>query len=67
MGPRTRFITSEITQVGGPGLSDANDAAVYLVQVANQAALIPARPLPITATSQGASRAGVMVPSRDPG
>lgn len=40
MGPRTRFITSEITQVGGPGLSDANDAAVYLVQVANQAALI---------------------------
>lgn len=40
MGPRTRFITSEITQVGGPGLTDANDAAVYLVQLANQAALV---------------------------
>lgn len=40
MGPRTRFITSEITQVGGTGLTDAADAAVYLVQLANQAALV---------------------------
>lgn len=40
MGPRTRFITSEITQVGGTGLTDAADAAVYLIHLANQAALI---------------------------
>ncbi len=42
MGPSARFITSEISQIGGPGLTDANDAAIYLVHFANQAVLIDA-------------------------
>ena len=42
MGPSACSITSEISQIGGPGLTDANDAAIYLVHFANQAALIDA-------------------------
>lgn len=42
MSPRIRFITSEICQVGGAGLTHANDAAIYLVAVAGGAALIDA-------------------------
>jgi glyoxylase-like metal-dependent hydrolase (beta-lactamase superfamily II) len=42
MSPNARFITSEISQIGGPDLTDANDAAIYLVHFANQAVLIDA-------------------------
>ncbi|EXI91492.1 MAG: Metallo-beta-lactamase L1 precursor [Candidatus Accumulibacter sp. BA-94] len=42
MGPQTRFITSEICQVGGPGQTDQSDAAIYLVHVADSAVLIDA-------------------------
>ena len=42
MGPQIRFITAEICQVGGPGQTDQNDAAIYLVHFADGAALIDA-------------------------
>lgn len=42
MGPHAVFITDEICQVGGRGLSAPNDAAVYLVSVDGHAALIDA-------------------------
>jgi len=42
MGPQVRFITAEICQVGGPGQTDQNDAAIYLVHFADSAALIDA-------------------------
>jgi len=42
MGPRAIFITDEICQVGGGGLSAPNDAAVYLVSLDGCAALIDA-------------------------
>ena len=42
MGPRALFITDEICQVGGCGLSAPNDAAVYLVSLDGHAALIDA-------------------------
>ena len=42
MGPQARFITSEICQVGGPGQTDQNDAAIYLVHFADAAVLIDA-------------------------
>lgn len=42
MGPRAVAITSEISQIGGPGLTHANDAAVYLVHFGDAAALIDA-------------------------
>ena len=42
MGPQIRFITAEICQVGGPGQTDQNDAAIYLVHFADAAALIDA-------------------------
>jgi glyoxylase-like metal-dependent hydrolase (beta-lactamase superfamily II) len=42
MAPRTRDITSEIQQVGGAGLTDPDDAAIYLLQFGEQAALVDA-------------------------
>lgn len=42
MGPRVLAITPEISQVGGPGLTHGNDAAVYLVHFGEHAALIDA-------------------------
>lgn len=42
MAPRAIFITDEICQVGGRGLSAPNDAAIYLLAVAGRAALIDA-------------------------
>ncbi|WP_300454235.1 MBL fold metallo-hydrolase [Accumulibacter sp.] len=42
MGPRVLAITPEISQVGGPGLTHGNDAAVYLVHFGELAALIDA-------------------------
>ena len=42
MGPRVLAITPEISQVGGPGLTHGNDAAVYLVHFSEHAALIDA-------------------------
>lgn len=35
-------ITTEVFQIGGPGLTDAEDAAVYLVAIGEHAALIDA-------------------------
>jgi glyoxylase-like metal-dependent hydrolase (beta-lactamase superfamily II) len=40
MGPRAVYITDEIFQVGGPGLSAPEDAAVYLISIPGHAALI---------------------------
>lgn len=40
MGPHTIPITAEICQVGGRGLTDTSDAAIYLVQFGGEAALI---------------------------
>lgn len=42
MSPRIRCITPEVYQVGGAGLTHANDAAIYLVAVSGGAALIDA-------------------------
>ncbi|MGB7990291.1 MAG: MBL fold metallo-hydrolase [Candidatus Methylophosphatis roskildensis] len=42
MGPRALFITDEICQVGGSGLSAPNDAAVYLMSLDGCAVLIDA-------------------------
>lgn len=42
MGQRALFITDEICQVGGRGLSAPNDAAVYLLSLDGCAALIDA-------------------------
>jgi glyoxylase-like metal-dependent hydrolase (beta-lactamase superfamily II) len=42
MARRAIFITDEICQVGGRGLSAPNDAAIYLLAVAGRAALIDA-------------------------
>lgn len=42
MGPRIQVITPEICQVGGPGLTHPNDAAIYLVNFANASALVDA-------------------------
>ena len=42
MGPRAIFITDEICQVGGSGLSAPNDAAVYLMSLDGCAVLIDA-------------------------
>lgn len=42
MGPRILAITPEISQVGGPGLTHGNDAAVYLVHFGELAALVDA-------------------------
>lgn len=40
MSPHTIPITSEICQVGGRGLTDASDAAVYLILFGDEAALV---------------------------
>jgi glyoxylase-like metal-dependent hydrolase (beta-lactamase superfamily II) len=40
MGPRAVQITDEVFQVGGPGLSAPEDAAVYLISIPGHAALI---------------------------
>lgn len=40
MGPRSIPITDEIYQVGGPSLTAADDAAIYLIALADQAVLI---------------------------
>lgn len=42
MGPRVLSITSDIVQVGGPSLTHADDAAVYLVRFGDDAALVDA-------------------------
>jgi glyoxylase-like metal-dependent hydrolase (beta-lactamase superfamily II) len=42
MAPRTRDITSEIEQVGGSGLTDPDDAAIYLLRFGEQAVLVDA-------------------------
>ena len=42
MGPRILAIAPEISQVGGPGLTHGNDAAVYLVHFGELAALVDA-------------------------
>lgn len=42
MGPKTRPITPQVHQVGGPGLTAAEDAAQYLVLAGTEAALIDA-------------------------
>lgn len=42
MSPSFLTITPEVYQIGGPGLTDAEDAAVYLVAIGNHAALIDA-------------------------
>lgn len=42
MGPHAKEITAEIFQVGGGGLTAAEDAAIYLVAVGAEAALIDA-------------------------
>lgn len=41
MGPRVLAITPEISQVGGPGLTHGNDAAVYLVHFGEHLAPCP--------------------------
>ncbi len=40
MGPRVLEITPDIVQIGGPSLTHANDAAVYLVHFGDHAALV---------------------------
>jgi glyoxylase-like metal-dependent hydrolase (beta-lactamase superfamily II) len=42
MGPHAREICDEAFQVGGPGLTAAEDAAIYLLAVGAEAALIDA-------------------------
>ena len=42
MSRSVRTITPEVFQTGGPGLTDADDAAVYLVAIGSHAALIDA-------------------------
>ena len=42
MSPPVLTITPEVFQIGGPGFTDAQDAAVYLVAVGGHAALIDA-------------------------
>lgn len=42
MGPRAREISRDVFQVGGQGLTAAQDAAVYLITVGTEAALVDA-------------------------
>lgn len=42
MGPRGIVITDEVTQVGGRGLSAAEDAAIYLIDFGGRGALVDA-------------------------